>query len=193
MAYGGVLAISVLFLVRVARIGTAEVGLLIAAGDVGGVLGALVARRIAAAIGTARTLVLSAFAGGLASLLLPLTGSGWRAVFFVVGSGIVTGAIVGGSIVLVSFRQTYTPSDVLGRTTASQRFLTFGSAPLGALLAGALSIAFGIRDALWVLVVIFALSATILLNRVILRDRDLPKAPPPKAPPPKAQPAVSGP
>ena len=193
MAYGGVLAISVLFLVRVARIGTAEVGLLIAAGDVGGVLGALVARRIATAIGTARTLVLCAFAGGLVSLLLPLTGPGWRAVFFVVGSGVVTSAIVGGSIVLVSFRQTYTPSDVLGRTTASQRFLTFGSAPLGALLAGALSAAFGIRPALWVLVVIFALSATILLNRVVLRDRDLPKAPAAARHLRRRRPAASGP
>src|SRR5262249_7511618 len=57
LAYGGVLAISVLFLVRVAHIGIAEVGLLVAAGDAGGVLGALVARRIATAIGTARTLV----------------------------------------------------------------------------------------------------------------------------------------
>jgi hypothetical protein len=192
LAYGGVLAISVLFLVRIARIGTAELGLLIAFGDVGGVLGAVVARRIATAIGTARTLVLCAFAGGLAGLLIPLTDSGWRAVFFVVGSGVVTAAIVGSSIVLVSFRQTYTPSNVLGRTTASQRFLTFGSAPLGALLGGALSAAFGIRPALWVLVVIFALSATILLNRVILRDRDLPKAPPPEQPPPKAPLPASG-
>ncbi|HEX9625160.1 MAG TPA: MFS transporter [Streptosporangiaceae bacterium] len=178
MAYGGVLAISVLFLVRVARIGTAEVGVLVAAGDAGGVLGALVARRIATAIGTARTLLLSAGAAGLAGLLIPLTDGGWRAAFFVVGSGVLTSAIVGGSIVLVSFRQTYTPANMLGRTTASQRFVTFGSAPLGALLAGALSTAFGVRQALWVLVVIFALSGTILLNPIILRNRDLPKAPP---------------
>jgi hypothetical protein len=195
MAYGGVLAISVLFLVRVAHVGTAEVGLLVAAGDAGGVFGALVARRIATAIGTARTLLLSALAAGLGGLLIPLTGSGWRAVFFVVGSGVLTSAIVGGSIVLVSFRQTYTPADILGRTVASQRFVTFGVAPVGALLAGALSTAFGIRPALWVLVAIFALSGTILLNRNILRDRDLPQAPPvpPALPTASAPLAASGP
>jgi hypothetical protein len=65
-----------------------------------------------------------------------------------------------------------------GGSAACYGTLAFGSAPVGALLAGALAAAFGVRPALWVLVVIFALSGTILLNRTILRDRDLPKAPP---------------
>jgi predicted MFS family arabinose efflux permease len=177
LAYGGVLALSVLFLVRVAHIGTAEVGLLLTAGSIGGQVGALVARRIADRVGTARTLLLGVVAGGLAGLLIPLTAGGPRAAFFVAGSGIVTAAITSNSIVMVSFRQIYTPAEMLGRTTASQRFLTFGVAPIGALLAGALGTALGIRSALWVMVVIFALSGTLLLTRPILEARDLPASP----------------
>jgi MFS family permease len=151
--------------------------LLLTAGSIGGLVGALVARRIADRVGTARTLLLGVVAGGLAGLLIPLTAGGARAAFFVAGSGIVTAAITGNSIVMVSFRQTYTPAEMLGRTTASQRFLTFGVAPIGALLAGALGTALGIRPALWVMVVIFALSGTLLLTRPILEARDLPASP----------------
>jgi len=177
MAYGGVLAISVLFLVRVAHIGAAEVGLLLAVGNVGGLAGALVARRIARRLGTARILLLAVLIGGLAGLLIPLTAAGPRAACYVAGSGVVTAAITAANIVLISFRQTYTPAEMLGRTTASQRFLIYGTAPLGALLAGALGTALGIRPALWILVAAFALSGALLVTRPILGGRDLPASP----------------
>jgi len=114
---------------------------------------------------------------GLAGLLIPLTAAGPRAAFFVAGSGLVIAAITGTNIVLVSFRQTYTPAEILGRVIASQRFLVYGTAPLGALLAGALGTALGVRSALWVLVAVFALSGTLLLTRPILSRRDLPASP----------------
>ena len=177
MAYGGVMALSVLFLVRVAHIGAAEVGLLLAVGDIGGLAGALVARRVAQRVGTARTLLLGVLVAGLAGLLIPLTAPGPRAAFFVAGSGLVTACIIGTNIVLVSFRQTYTPADMLGRIIASQRFVVFGTALPGALIAGALGTALGIRPALWVLVAVFALSGALLLSRPIRSRRDLPTSP----------------
>jgi hypothetical protein len=63
---------------------------------------------------------------------------------------------------------------MLGRVTASQRFGVFGAIPLGALLAGGLGTALGVRDALWVLLTIFALSGTVLLTRAIGADKNLP-------------------
>jgi MFS family permease len=177
MAYGGVLALSVLFLVRVAHIGATEVGLLLAVGNVGGLAGALVARRVARRVGTARSLLLGVLVAGLAGLLLPLTAAGPRAAFYVAGSGLVTGAITATNIMLISFRQAYTPAELLGRVIASQRFLVYGTAPLGALLAGGLGTALGVRSALWVLVAAFALSGTLLLTRPILSRRDLPTSP----------------
>ncbi len=63
---------------------------------------------------------------------------------------------------------------MLGRITASQRFLTFGSAPVGALLAGALATVVGIRFTLWVLMIAMAVSTVLLFNRPIMINRDLP-------------------
>jgi predicted MFS family arabinose efflux permease len=174
-AYGGVLAISVVFLIRVVRIDQAEVGFLLAVGGVGGVVGPLIARRVAIRAGTARTLLLLVLASGLAGLLIPLTALGPRTAFYVVGSGIVVAAISGSSVIMVSFRQVYCPPEILGRATAGQRFLTFGIAPFGALAAGALGTEIGVRAALWIMLVLFALSGTLLLTRQILGNRDLPK------------------
>jgi len=46
--------------------------------------------------------------------------------------------------------------------------------PLGALLAGALGTALGVRDALWIVQVIFAASGLLLLTPRIRAVRDLP-------------------
>jgi hypothetical protein len=48
-------------------------------------------------------------AGRWVRRVIPLTAIGPWAAFFVVGSGIVTAAITGNRIVLVSFRQTHAP------------------------------------------------------------------------------------
>ena len=57
-------------------------------------------------------------------------------------------------------------------------FLLAGTSPLGALLGGALGTAVGIRNALWVLFAIVALSGTVMLTRGITTRRDLPTAAP---------------
>jgi hypothetical protein len=54
------------------------------------------------------------------------------------------------------------------------RFLVFGTIPLGALLAGALATALGIRDALWVILAGYALSGGFLATPAMLSHRDLP-------------------
>jgi len=59
----------------------------------------------------------------------------------VIGSGLVAGGIAAGNVIAGSFRQRYCPPPLLGRVTASMRFLTYGMIPLGALLAGALGAA----------------------------------------------------
>ena len=176
--YGGVLALIVLFLVRVVHFSAAAVGFLVAVGSVGGVLGSLAVRPIGERIGTARTLLLSVGVSGLSGLLIPLAMVNLRVVLFIIGSALVSAGITAANIIMVSFRQKYTPKGMLGRSSATQRFLIFGTSPLGALLAGALGSAVGIRAALWILLVAFALSGTLLLRRSILGSADLPSAPP---------------
>jgi len=82
-----------------------------------------------------------------------------------------------GNIIIGSFRQAYCPPEMLGRVAASMRFLAFGAIPLGALLAGGLGTALGVRNALWVILAIYALSGVLLLTRGIRTRRDLPGAP----------------
>jgi len=176
-AYTGNLALVVVFLVRVVGLGSAAVGLLMAAGGVGGLLGALTAPRLTRAFGTARTLVLTTVASGPAGLLIPLTARGPRIACFVAGSMLVAAAIVVGNVILGSFRQHYCPPALLGRVTASMRFLAYGMIPLGALLAGALGTALGTRGGLWIVQVIFAGSAAFLLTPRIRTARNLPDHP----------------
>src|SRR5579875_627651 len=176
LAYTGSSALVVLFLIRVAGFGAAWVGVLMGVSGAGGIAGALTARWVASRLGTARALLLITLSGGLAGLLIPLTGPGPRAAFYVAGAGLVGAGITGGNIIVTSFRQSYTPQAMLGRVTASQRVLVFGTIPLGALLAGGLGTGLGVRNALWALLIVYALSGTLLLTRAFLADRNLPQA-----------------
>lgn len=114
--------------------------------------------------------------GGLGGLLIPLTATGPRVACYLAGTGIVSATIVGNNIIMASFRQAYSPPAMLGRVVASQRFLAYGSAPAGALLAGTLATAIAIRPALWILLTVFALSGSLLLIRPLVANRDLPAA-----------------
>jgi hypothetical protein len=177
LAYAGNLALVVVFLVRVVGLSSAAVGVLTATSGLGGLLGALVARRLTRVFGTARTLLLTTLGSGLSGLLIPLTAKGPRIACYVAGSALVAGGIVIGNVILGSFRQAYCPPAMLGRVTASMRFLTFGAIPLGALLAGALGTVLGIRNGLWAVLAIFAASGLFLLSRDIRTARDLPLTP----------------
>ena len=176
LAYGGSLSIMVVFLVRVTHFGSATVGLLMAVGGAGSLIGALTTRRLAHALGTARACLLNVAVGGLGGLLIPLTATGPRVACYLAGTGIVSATIVGNNIIMASFRQAYSPPAMLGRVVASQRFLAYGSAPAGALLAGTLATAIAIRPALWILLTVFALSGSLLLIRPLVANRDLPAA-----------------
>ncbi len=179
LAYTGNLALVVVFLVRVVGLGPAAVGLLMATGGIGGVLGALVAGRLARWLGTARALLLaSALGTGLFGLLIPLTGTGPKVAYYVIGAAVVAAGIVVGNIIIGSFRQAYCPPEMLGRVAASMRFLAFGAIPLGALLAGGLGTALGVRNALWVILTIYALSGMLLLTRGIRTCKDMPNTAP---------------
>jgi Transmembrane secretion effector len=177
LAYAGNLALVVVFLVRVVGLSSAAVGVLTATSGLGGLLGALVARRLARVLGTARALLLTTLGSGLSGLLIPLTAKGPRIAYYVAGSALVAAGIVIGNVILGSFRQAYCPPAMLGRVTASMRFLTFGAIPLGALLAGALGTVLGIRNGLWAVLAIFAASGLFLLSRDIRTARDLPLTP----------------
>jgi predicted MFS family arabinose efflux permease len=173
-AYSGSTALTVVFLIRVAGFGSAAAGLLMATAGAGGIAGAMAARRMAGQLGTARALLLSTLGTGLFALFIPLTEPGPRATFYIAGSAVVSAGISASNIIAVTFRQAYCPPPMLGRVTASQRFLVYGTIPLGALTAGGLATIAGIRSALWAMLSLYALSGTVLLTRAIRADKNLP-------------------
>lgn len=175
-------ALMVLFLVRDVHLAPGPVGLLMGLISLGGVIGAVVARRVGEAIGTSRALWLVTSMTTPFGLLIPLTTKGPGVLFFVVGAWIVEAGVLVYNVTIGSFRQAYCPPEILGRVVASMRFVLFGTIPLGSVCGGALADAIGTRAALWVLLAGYCLQIVVLVLSPLPRMRDLPTtAPPPTA------------
>jgi MFS family permease len=177
--FSGVTALVVLFLVRSVHLQPGSVGVLVAAGSLGSVIGAVAARPLGRRLGTARALWLVSALTAPFGLLIPLTGPGWRAALFVAGMGVVMAGILVYNITAVAWRQAYCPPQILGRVVATMRFVLFGTVPLGALLGGALASTVGVRDALWLLLAGNLSSPAVLAGSRLRQLRDLPERAPP--------------
>lgn len=147
----GTQAIGVVFLSRTVGLSAGTIGLLFGVVCLGGVAGAALAPWLSRQLGLTRAFVACAVVGTPFGLLVPLTGEGSGLLAFLVGDLCLTASIAAGNVLAVSFRQAHSPPEMLGRVTASMRFLVYGTIPVGSLLGGALGTAFGDRTALWVL------------------------------------------
>jgi Major Facilitator Superfamily len=174
LALTGYTALLVVFLVRVVGLRAGWVGVLTAVPGLGGVLGALVTRRVTVRYGTARSLLLATWLAMPAALLIPLTGAGPRLFYYVAGALVAYTGMGIGNIIIAAFRQAYSPPGMCGRVTATQRFFIFATSPIGALLGGGLGTWLGIRPALWIMLGIAVASGSLLCTRAMLANRDLP-------------------
>jgi MFS family permease len=170
----GYFALIVVFLVRSVGLSAGLVGLLLTAGGLGGVLGAMSARRLADRFGTARTLVANCALSAPGGLLMVFAHRGPALVFAAAGVFALEGGLVLGSVILVTFRQGYVAPQALGRVGTSMRMVTYGVAPVGALTAGALGNAFGPRTALAIMLGIDVAATGLLLTGPFRGRRDLP-------------------
>ncbi|MEU4342412.1 MFS transporter [Nocardia sp. NPDC023852] len=169
-------ALIMLFLVREVGVGPGLAGLLLTTGGVGAILGALLARRIAAGFGTARSLLLCGLVLSPPVLLVPLTSPGVGVVFYVIGMLVCVTGVAMSNVVVASFRQSYAPAGMLGRVTATTRVLLTGTAPAGALAGAMLGTWLGTRAALWIMLGLVASAGSILLTGAFVGQRDLPQA-----------------
>lgn len=140
-------------------------------------LGGLVAGRLARGLGTARALLVIQFTASPFGLLAALAGPGPRLAFFVLGTLVMLAGVVACNVILVSFRQTYCPAELLGRVTATTLFLNFSTVPLGALLGGSLASLLGARTTMWVVTAALLAAGGLLLVGPLRGLRDLPGAP----------------
>lgn len=173
-ALTGYAALVVVFLVRVVGLSAGWVGVLTAVPGLGGVLGALVTRRVTVRYGTARGLLLATWLGMPAALLIPLTAAGPRLACYVVGALVAFTGMGIGNIIIAAFRQAHSPPGMCGRVTATQRFFIFATSPIGALTAGGLGTWLGIRPALWIMLGMAVASGSLLCSRGLTASRDLP-------------------
>lgn len=142
----------------VLRLPAWTIGLVYAAGGVGGLIGALFTRRLVDRLGMAGTLC-TVFAWTVPfQLLIPLAGEGWRILAAVAGQIGIWASISIRNVAQVSIRQQSTPAELLTRVNASARFLSWGGLPLGALTAGVASEFLGVRATLWAAAVCLALT-----------------------------------
>jgi len=172
---GGAQAITVLFLVRVVHVQAGVVGLLLSVGALGGLAGAILARRMIRLFGDGRTMVLAAVVEALSALLVPATEQGWRLALFCLGQAIASMAIVAFNVVASSYRQEIVPARLMGRVIAANRMVTWGALPIGAFSAGALASNLGVRTALWILAAGLSLAPLSLALAGVATLRTLPR------------------
>jgi len=142
-------SVVILFLVRTLHLSAGAIGVLMSAGSIGGILGAVFAGILTRRLGTIRAIWLPLLVGTPLGLLTPLTRPGAGLTYFVLGWFSLSFAIVVYNIGQVSYRQCLCLPRLLGRMNATMRFLTWGVMPFGALLGGYLATVAGARSALW--------------------------------------------
>lgn len=170
---GGLMALTPLFLVRTLHAPITLVGVLMATEGVGSLVGAALTTRLAARFGSAHTLQIATVIGCLFALLMPFAFGGVGLVVFGLGNAGFAGGVVILSVLTRTHRQETSPPELLSRVMATVRFISWGVIPLGALLAGGLATAYGIRAALVVMVLLTSVPPLIAQASSIRTRRDL--------------------
>lgn len=144
-ALTGTAVLHALFLVRQLGLPAAGVGLLLLGQGAGGVLGAALAPGISRRVGSSRAIGVIASVTFPFALLTPLAGTGWRLLWFVVGTGVPVMGVVAANVLTRTLRQRAAGPGLLGRVAAGSRMIAYSTSPLAALFAGALATAIGFR------------------------------------------------
>ena len=156
-------SIVLVYFVRELGLSATTIGIVLGLGNVGFLVGAILARRVEARIGVGRTIVGSSMLSVPGLLLVPLAPHD-LAVPLLIASGVIVGfAIVLYNVTAISLMQAITPDRLLGRMNASRRFFVWGVIPLGSLTGGVLASTIGLRPTLFVAAIGASLAVVPLL------------------------------
>jgi predicted MFS family arabinose efflux permease len=166
----------VLYAIRELRLPPAALGVVIAVGGIGAMIGASLAPGVGRLFGLGRTFIGSVFVVVLSYLLIVLAhGPPLLAASFLVAQQLF--GDMSFSVFFVNelaLRQSVAPDDVLGRVNGAMQLLTRGIYPLGALVGGALAQNVGIRPTLLIGMIGIALSSIWLIASPLRRLRSIP-------------------
>ena len=143
-------SILVVYAVRSLHLSATTVGLVFSIGNVGLLVGAPIAGRIARALGIGPTLIAGATLTGFAYLLVAAAPRGAAVPLLALAQFLWSFGAVLYFVNGITLIQTITPERMLGRVNASRRFAVWGVIPLGSLLGGALASSVGLHFAIWV-------------------------------------------
>lgn len=174
-AASGIFALLVLFVLTTLGLSQVQLGIIMSASAIGGILGALSAARVQTRLGEGTSISVSAMLGGLSFFGMPLATVLPTFPTMLVASLVTGWAVVVYNIAQVSFRQRLCPKPLLGRMNASIRFLVWGPMPLGSLLAGFLGDSLGVSTTMWILAACSLAASIPVIASPLLRMRTLPR------------------
>lgn len=137
-------AVFVLFATQTLGLSSAQFGLLLVPGALGGIAGSVLAGRLTA-LPLRLVLAASILLAGCSTLAISASSAP-----VVVGalSALTSATVLVWNVLTVALRQRVVPAELLGRVGASYRFLVYAGMPFGALAGGALAHSFGVRSAI---------------------------------------------
>jgi MFS family permease len=143
-------AVFIVYAVRDLGMSAVLIGVVFAVGNLGPLLGAVLAGRIGRRFGPGPTVIAAAAASGPPILLIPLAPESSPAPFLILSNLLTGAAIVTFNVTGISLIQALTPARMLGRMNASRRFMVWGTIPLGSLTGGVLATVIGLRETIFI-------------------------------------------
>ncbi|MER7838236.1 MFS transporter [Streptomyces sp. NPDC096040] len=126
------------------------IGLVLSGMGCGALLGALLATRVSRRLGQGRVIWLAPLVTCPLTGLMPLARPGWSVGVAAIGLAALSLGGVVRVVAQASLQQALTPDRLLGRMSATARFVSWGGIPLGGLLGGASGSVFGATATLWI-------------------------------------------
>jgi MFS family permease len=149
-AYGMIWAIFLVFAIRILELHAGVIGLIIALGEAGGIIGAIAANRIAGKLGVGPTMIVATAIFGVGNALIALAPRSAAIPFLTAGWAIASFGALITAVIGPTIRQAIVPQRLQGRVVGAIRSVIRGIVPLGSLTAGVLAATIGIRHTLLV-------------------------------------------
>jgi len=185
------LAILVTYAVRDLGLSAATAGVVLAGSNVGYLLGSMLVPRLNRAWGVGRSIALGA-ALQVGFVVATLARTGLPVLWLTLGLAISAAGTGIWNVDAVSLRQATTPEPMLARMNASNRFLIWGTMPLGAALGAWLAGRVGLADTALIAAVAAPLSALPVVFSAVRRVRAMPSSDPAATDPDRPEPRPDG-
>lgn len=172
-----VFALMPLYILRTLGVTTAQFGLMMSVGAVGGLLGAALCSRLIKLMGEGPLIVWSAVVSGIGICLMAATSlvpQPAQLPLLIATQFVESFCVLTYNITQVTARQRICPPRLLGRMNATIRFFIWGVMPISSLVAGWIGNAFGVTTAMWIGAIGVLFSAGWVIFSPIRTMRELP-------------------